>query len=75
MKLQHTELSKSQYAACHKDLLSLLKQLHATGSAFQNFVCTLLFSKQKTCSAQGELDLPQITVIGNQSAGIFKPCL
>jgi hypothetical protein len=27
------------------------------------------------CSAQGELDLPRITVIGNQSAGMFAPHL
>ncbi|RDB17526.1 Interferon-induced GTP-binding protein Mx2 [Hypsizygus marmoreus] len=44
------ELSGSQYATRRKELLSLLKQLRATGS-------------------QGELDLPRITVIGNQSAG------
>ncbi|KAF5376702.1 hypothetical protein D9615_007809 [Tricholomella constricta] len=45
-----SELSASQYATRRKELLTLLKQLRATGS-------------------QAELDLPRITVIGNQSAG------
>jgi len=50
MDQRPNELSASQYALRRKELLSLLKQLRATGS-------------------QSELDLPRITVIGNQSAG------
>ncbi|KAG6848187.1 hypothetical protein H0H93_002553 [Arthromyces matolae] len=61
------QLSSTQYASRRKELLSLLKQLRATGQALNLWsffdILTVSFS------AQGELDLPRITVIGNQSAG------
>jgi hypothetical protein len=63
-----SELSHSQYAVRRKELLLLVKQLRSIGCGFSTFSswCSLLTSLR---SAQADLDLPTITVIGNQSAG------
>ncbi|KAJ7591896.1 P-loop containing nucleoside triphosphate hydrolase protein [Mycena floridula] len=57
-----TDLSGSSYAGRRKELITVIKEIRTTGS--------VLFSVPYfAIEAQSDLDLPRITVIGNQSTG------
>ena len=62
------DVSTSEYATRRKNLLKLVKQLRAMG--YGRFICVCTEIPHNFFSrAQADLDLPRVTVIGNQSAG------
>ncbi|KAF9066275.1 P-loop containing nucleoside triphosphate hydrolase protein [Rhodocollybia butyracea] len=62
-----SDISDTVYASRRKELLALINQLRAVGyGALATF---FQLSHILSTSAQNDLDLPRITVIGNQSAG------
>jgi len=63
------ELSVSNYAVRRKELLQLIKQLRAVGFVSLSHLLSTFPSLQFRFRAQADLDLPRITIIGNQSAG------
>lgn len=68
-----SELSDTQYAFRRKEILGLVNQLRAVGQVefFSNSArCLYVLTLCHLCRAQGDLDLPRIAVIGNQSAGM-----
>ena len=63
-------LSNPQLAQGRRTMLDLVNRLHSTGSVF---VCPWFYPTDLSfvvqCSVQVDIDLPQIAVIGSQSAG------
>jgi Dynamin family len=65
-------LSNPQLAQGRRTMLDLVNRLHSTGSVivcklFLSCLISILLVVQ--CSVQVDIDLPQIAVIGSQSAG------
>lgn len=62
-----------KYSAHRKRILSIFNQLHAVGCVVSSCVC--VFSDVCHTSAQSDLELPRVVVIGNQSAGKWHSAL
>ena len=62
-------LSNPQLAQGRRSMLDLVNRLHSTGSVCLSFLLTRLIFLLVQCSVQVDIDLPQIAVIGSQSAG------
>ena len=64
-------LSNPQLSQGRRRMLDLVNRLHSTGLVGCFFFCSLLFSFLliDQCRVQVDIDIPQIAVIGQQSAG------
>ena len=62
-------ISETDFAKKLNELHGLFNQLRAKGYVFLSFPCACRLMIESFRSAQTDLDLPRIVVIGNQSAG------